>query len=78
MDKEEVSNDMTVSNLPFREKNLIEKAASEHVSDYVIHNDLLDLRQSAYRGPHCTEKGLVSGQNDLLCAINKMNMQCSF
>ena len=63
------SNFRPVSNLMFTSK-LIEKAAAQQLTSYILNNDLGEVFQSAYKKLHNTETTLLRVQNDILRAID--------
>ncbi|XP_063953981.1 uncharacterized protein LOC135153775 [Lytechinus pictus] len=57
-----------ISNLPYLSK-VLERVAFSRLSDYLIENDLIDGRQSAYRPNHSVETLLVNLSNDILSEL---------
>ena len=69
LDSEDSSNFRPISNLKVVSE-IIEKAVSCQLSDYLRDNDLEEPFQSAYKRFHSTETALLRVQNDILCEID--------
>ena len=65
-DKNALKNYRPVSNLPFLSK-LLERVVLHQLVEHIAYNDLLELKQSAYRQHHSTESALLHVTNCLLC-----------
>ena len=70
LDKENLKNYRSVSNLPFIGK-VIEKAAIQQMNDHITTNSLHEPLQSAYTANHSTETALLKVSDDILGALVK-------
>jgi len=69
LDQEVLKNFRPVSNLSFISK-VIEKAVAAQLKQHLMHNDLYDPVQSAYRERHSTETALMKVHDDILRALD--------
>ena len=69
----ELKNYRPVSNLSFVSK-LLERAASEQLTEYFVRLNLLPERQSAYRAGHSCETALLRVHSDLVAAADAGNI----
>ena len=65
LDPNDLKNFRPVSNLPFISK-ILEKVVLTQLQKHLSENDLLEIRQSAYRKNHSTETALLSVADGLL------------
>ena len=65
LDPNDLKNFRPVSNLPFISK-ILEKVVLTQLQKHLSENDLLEIRQSAYRKNHSTETALLSVVDGLL------------
>ena len=65
LDPNDLKNFRPVSNLPFISK-ILEKVVLTQLQKHLSGNDLLEIRQSAYRKNHSTESPLLSVVDGLL------------
>ena len=70
LDKEQFNNYRPVSNIPFLAK-VIEKIVARQTYHYLESNNLLPLKQSAYRKHHSTETALLKVTNDIFRALDQ-------
>ena len=73
LDKEVMKNYRPVSNLPFISK-LLEKAVASRLDTHLVHNNLHDEFQSAYRACHSTETALLKVHSDIAEALDRGSM----
>ena len=69
LDPESLSSYRPISNLPYL-SNVLERVVFSRLSDYLLTNDLIDRRQSAYRPSHSVETLLVNLSNDILLGMD--------
>ena len=65
LDRNSLKNYRPVSNLIFISK-LIEKVVSNQLNEFISHEGLLNVHQSAYKSSHSTETTLLKIQNDIV------------
>jgi len=70
MDCNILNNYRPVSNLIFL-SDVIEKAVAFYLNKYLIHNNLNESLQSAYKGSHSTETVLVRVKNNIVMSIDQ-------
>ena len=69
LDKNCLRNYRPVSNLIFISK-LIEKVVANQLNEFISHDGLLNVNQSAYKSPHSTETTLLKIQNDIVSSLD--------
>ena len=60
---------VSVSNLSFISK-LIEKVVANQLNEFISHEGLLNVNQSAYKSSHSTETALLKIQNDIALSVD--------
>ena len=73
LDATEVKNYRPVSNLTFVSK-VVERLVSERLVGYLQENNLMPVKQSAYRRNHSTETALLRVISDLLNSMDKQEV----
>ena len=58
-----------MSNLSFISK-LIEKVLANQLNEFISHEGLLNVNQSAYKSSHSTETALLKIQNDIAFSVD--------
>ncbi len=69
LDPESLHNYHLISNFSYL-SNVVEHVVASQLSSYLTKNNLLELRQSAYRACHSTETAIISVMGDLLLALD--------
>ena len=69
LDRNSLKNYRPVSNLSFISK-LIEKVVAKQLNEFISHEGLLNVNQSAYKSFHSTETVLLKIQNDIAFSVN--------
>ena len=69
LDKNSLKNYRPVSNLSFISK-LIEKVVANQLNEFISHECLLNVNQSAYKSSHSTEIALLKIQNDIAFSVD--------
>ena len=69
LDRNSVKNYRPVSNLSFISK-LIEKVVANQLNEFISHEVLLNVNQSAYKSSHSTETALLKIQNDIAFSVD--------
>lgn len=75
LDHQVLSNYRPVSNLPFLSK-VLERIVAKQLKHYLVHNNLFDKFQSAYRKFHSTETLLMRLHDDILYNLDQN--RCTF
>ena len=69
LDRNSLKNYRPVSNLSFISK-LIEKVVANQLNEFISHEGLLNVNQSAYKSSHSTETALLKIQNDIAFSVD--------
>ena len=69
LDRNSLKNYRPVSNLSFISK-LIEKVVANQLNEFISHEGLLNVNQSAYKSSHSTETALLKIQNDIALSVD--------
>ena len=69
IDGNSLKNYRPVSNLSFISK-LIEKVVANQLNEFISHEGLLNVNQSAYKSSHSTETALLKIQNDIAFSVD--------
>ena len=69
LDRNIFKNYRPVSNLSFISK-LIEKVVAKQLNEFISHEGLLNVKQSAYKSSHSTETALLKIQNDIALSVD--------
>ena len=69
LDRNSLKNYRPVSNLSFISK-LIEKVVAKQLNEFISHEGLLNVNQSAYKSSHSTETALLKIQNDIAISVD--------
>ena len=69
LDRNILKNYRPVSNLSFISK-LIEKVVAKQLNEFIPHEGLLNVNQSAYKSSHSTETALLKIQNDIALSVD--------
>ena len=69
LDRNILKNYRPVSNLSFISK-LIEKVVAKQLNEFISHEGLLNVNQSAYKSSHSTETALLKIQNDIALSVD--------
>ena len=69
LDRNSLINYRPVSNLSFISK-LIEKVVANQLNEFISHEGLLNVNQSAYKSSHSTETALLKTQNDIAFSVD--------
>ena len=69
LDRNILKNYRPVSNLSFISK-LIEKVVAKQLNEFISHEGLLYVNQSAYKSSHSTETALLKIQNDIALSVD--------
>ena len=69
LDRNILKNYRPVSNLSFISK-LIEKVVAKQLNEFMSHEGLLNVNQSAYKSSHSTETALLKIQNDIALSVD--------
>ena len=69
LDRNSLKNYRPVSNLSFISK-LIEKVVGNQLNEFISHEGLLNVNQSAYKSSHSTETTLLKIQNDIAFSVD--------
>ena len=69
LDRNILKNYRLVSNLSFISK-LIEKVVAKQVNEFILHEGLLNVNQSAYKSSYSTETALLKIQNDIALSVD--------
>ena len=69
LDRNSLKNYRPVSNLSFISK-LIEKVVAKQLNEFISHEGLLNVNQSAYKSSHSTETALLKIQNDIAFSVD--------
>ena len=69
LDRNILKNYVPVSNLSFISK-LIEKVGAKQLNEFILHEGLLNVNQSACRSSHSTETPLLKIQNDIALSVD--------
>ena len=73
LDHEILKNYRPVSNPPFLSK-LLERIALSRILPFLRTNNILDHHQSAYRSNHSIETALLKVENDILSAMDRVDL----
>ena len=69
LDRNSIKSYRPVSNLSFISK-LIEKVVANQLNEFISHEGLLNVNQSAYKSSHSTETALLKIQNDIAFSVD--------
>ena len=69
LDRNSLKNYIPMSNLSFISK-LIEKVVANQLNEFISHEGLLNVNQSAYKSSHSTETALLKIQNDIAFSVD--------
>ena len=69
LDRNSLKNYRPVSNLSFLSE-LIEKVVANQLNEFISHEGLLNVNQSAYKSSHSTETALLKIQNDIALSVD--------
>ena len=69
LDRNSLKNYRPVSNLSFISM-LIEKVVVNQLNEFISHEGLLNVNQSAYKSSHSTETALLKMQNDIAFSVD--------